>query len=408
MLDRILLAVPVWLLLDLYFFRVLKSVLRDRPRGLRLAVYWTYWLFDLVLIGALLYLKATGSGIFSSYFFSLVGPILLSLIPKLLALPFLLLEDLSRVAFHVAGQRRERAIPARRRFVSQLILGLSAVPFGYVLFGITRGAYNYQVYRHTLYFEDLPPAFDGFTITQLSDIHCGSLEDRSAVERGIALANAQNSELLVLTGDLVNNQCGELHSWREIFSSLYAPFGVYSILGNHDYGDYTDWPSEAEKTANLDRLKALQGEMGFRLLLDEHVKLEKDGAFINLVGVENWGRRFRQYGDLDKAMANVEENTFSVLLSHDPTHWRARVLDHPKPVQLTLSGHTHGMQFGVDIPGLRWSPAKYMYKQWAGIYRDGAKYINVNRGFGFLGFRGRVGIWPEISVITLKRGKQTA
>ena len=403
MLDKLLLVIPLWLLLDLYFFQVLKSAVGKRTPFLKRTVYSIYWLYDGVLIAALLYLKVSGGGIFSGYFFSLVGPMLLSFIPKLCMLPFLLLKDVGQLTFRMASRRSAPLLPARRKFINQMILGASVIPFGYVLFGITRGPYNYTVHRNTLYFDDLPPAFDGFTITQLSDIHCGSLKDRAAVERGVRLANAQQSDLMVCTGDFVNNEASELRPWQDVFATLTAPFGVFSILGNHDYGDYADWSSDEAKTANLEELKSMQRAMGFRLLLDEHLKIEREGAYINLVGVQNWGSRFRQYGDLDKALEGVENNTFSVLLSHDPSHWEAEVLPHPKPVQLTLSGHTHGMQFGVEIPGFKWSPSKYMYKQWAGIYNRGGHYINVNRGFGFLGFSGRIGIWPEISVITLKR-----
>ncbi|QEC53081.1 metallophosphoesterase [Anseongella ginsenosidimutans] len=404
MLDRILMIIPVWLLLDLYFFQVLKSAAGGCSPPLRRSIYGFYWIYDMALIVALFYLKLSGSGIFSGFFFLLVGPMMLSILPKLLILPFLLVVDFARLGSYLAGNRKHPALPGRRKFINKALLSMSALPFGYVLFGITRGAYHYKVYRNTLYFEELPDAFDGFTITQLSDMHCGSFNDADAVKRGIDLANAQNSDLLVLTGDLVNNEAAELNPWKGIFSSLKAPFGVYSVLGNHDYGDYMDWSSEAAKEANLNELKKIQSEMGFRLLVDEHVKLEKDGQHINLAGVQNWGRRFRQYGDLDKAMEQVNEGTFSILLSHDPSHWEARVLSHAKPVYLTLAGHTHGMQFGIDIPWLKWSPAKYIYKQWAGIYQKGSRYINVNRGFGFLGFSGRVGIWPEISVITLKKG----
>ena len=402
MLDRLLLLIPLWLLLDLYFFRVVKSATGGLPLMWRRVIYWVYWLYDGVLIALLIYLKVSGGGIFSGYFFSLVGPMLLSFIPKLCMLPILLLRD---VGWLISDKVMSRSSPSpgRRKFINRVILGASAVPFGYVLFGITKGPYNYTVHRHTLYFDDLPPAFDGFTITQLSDIHCGSLKDRKAVEQGVWLANEQGSDLMVFTGDLVNDAAAELEPWKDVFAALTAPMGVFSILGNHDYGDYGDWPSGEAKAANLERLKELQREMGFRLLLDEYVKLEKDGDYINLVGVENWGSRFRQYGDLDKALAGVQKDTFSVLLSHDPSHWEAKVLPHPKPVHLTLSGHTHGMQFGVEIPGFKWSPAKFMYRQWAGLYDRKGAYINVNRGFGFLGFAGRIGIWPEISVITLKR-----
>lgn len=403
MLNWLLLLIPIWLLLDAYFFRILKSALGERPTFWKRIIYGIYWLYDGLLIVALLYLRLSDKGIFSGYFFSLIGPMLLSIIPKLCVLPFLLLKDAGSGVVRLVSSRPTPHSPGRRKFISQVILAMTSIPFGYVAFGIFKGAYFYKVHRHTLYFKDLPEAFDGFTITQLSDIHCGSFDNKEAVLKGVRLANAQKSDLMVFTGDLVNNQAAELRGWLDVFSALTAPFGVFSVLGNHDYGDYRDWPSEAAKAANLTQLKSLQQKMGFRLLLDEHVKIEKSGQYINLVGVQNWGKRFRQYGDLNKALEGVEDKSFSILLSHDPSHWEAQVMPHPKPVQLTLSGHTHGMQFGIEIPGLKWSPAKYMYKQWAGIYRKGESYINVNRGFGFLGFSGRIGIWPEITVITLKK-----
>jgi len=341
----------------------------------------------------------------SKHTFLLISLIFLSLLPKLLVFPFLLLEDLSRLISYFVQQKTGTGFPERRKFISQLIFGISTIPFGAILYGITKGKYNYKVHRSTLYFKDLPDNFDGFTITQLSDIHCGSFTDHEAVEHGVNLANKQQSDLIVFTGDLVNNEAKELDEWQSTFARLKAPHGVYSILGNHDYGDYIAWPSPQTKKENLERLKAMQKEMGFRLLLDEHVKIEKDGQFINLVGIQNWGAKgFAQYGDLHKAMFTVAPNTFTVLLSHDPSHWEAQALQHPKPIHLSLAGHTHGMQFGVEVPGFKWSPVKYIYKQWAGVYRKGFQYLNVNRGFGFIGFSGRVGIWPEISVITLKKG----
>lgn len=403
---RILFIVPVWLLLDLYFFQALRSVIGTYPGYTRSGIYWAYWLFDILLILVLFYFSLIDQKLLPpKYIFVFIGLVLLSFLPKLVALPFLILEDISRIGDYLVHYKTEAAYPGRRKFIGQLILGISAVPFVSIIYGMARGKYNFKVHRSTLHFRDLPAAFDGFTITQLSDIHCGSFTDRESVERGIALANAQNSDLLVFTGDLVNDRAAELDEWKAALGKLSSPFGVYSVFGNHDYGDYVEWSSDEEKHANLEKLKATQKEMGFRLLLDEHVKLEKDGEFINLAGVQNWGKRFARYGDLEKAMAQVADNSFSVLLSHDPTHWEGEVLKHPKKIHLTLAGHTHGMQFGIEIPGLRWSPVRYIYKQWAGVYRKASQYINVNRGFGFIGFSGRVGIWPEISVITLKREK---
>jgi len=404
MFNRILFIIPIWLLLDLYFFQSLRSVTQSLQPTTKHTIHWAYWLVDIALILLILFLIFIHAKFLPpKYIFILVGLVLLSLIPKLLALPFLLLEDLSRLIGFAVHLKDHGNYPGRRKFIGQVILGITSIPFLAIIYGMTKGKYQYKVHHHTLFFDDLPESFNGFTITQLSDIHCGSFTDHDAVKRGIELANAQKSDLMVFTGDLVNNESTELDEWQSLFARLTAPFGVYSILGNHDYGDYTHWPSPEAKAANLDRLKAMQKEMGFRLLLDEQVKLEKDGQFINLVGVQNWGTKFAQYGDLDKAMKSVEAHTFTVLLSHDPTHWDAQALPYPKTIQLTLAGHTHGMQFGIEIPGFRWSAVKYIYKQWAGLYRKGKQFINVNRGFGFIGFSGRVGIWPEISVITLKR-----
>lgn len=405
MLSRILFIIPIWIILDLYFFQALKSVAADWQLPTRQTIYWAYWMFDLLLVLFILYLSFIDSKVIPArYGFLFVGFVFISIIPKLFAFPFLLLEDLTRLGSYIVHYSTEKAYPERRKFIGQLIIGISAIPFGAIIYGMAKGKYNYKVHRSTLHFKDIPDTFDGFTITQISDIHCGSFTDHEAVKRGIELANAQKSDLMVFTGDLVNNEAEELNEWQSTLAQLSAPLGVYSVLGNHDYGDYIAWPSPKAKLVNLNRLKTMQDEMGFRLLMDEHVKIEKGGQFINLVGIQNWGKSFAQYGDLNKAMLSVANDTFSVLLSHDPTHWEAQVLRHPKPIHLTLAGHTHGMQFGIEIPGLRWSPVKYIYNQWAGVYKTGNKYINVNRGFGFIGFSGRVGIWPEISVITLRKG----
>ncbi|MES1159809.1 MAG: metallophosphoesterase, partial [Bacteroidota bacterium] len=265
------------------------------------------------------------------------------------------------------------------------------------------GKYDYKVHRQTLYFDDLPAAFDGFTITQLSDIHSGSFDNTAAVRRGIELARAQKSDLFVFTGDLVNNAAWEIEPYIPDFSQLRAPFGQFSILGNHDYGDYIEWSSETEKAANLDKLKQHHAALGYRLLLDENVVLEKGEQKISLIGVQNWGKGFIQTGDLDKALQGVDNNAFKILLSHDPTHWEEKVRHHETTIHLTLAGHTHGAQFGVESDKLRWSPVQYRYVDWAGLANEKNRYLYVNRGFGFLAFSGRLGIWPEITVLTLKK-----
>jgi len=280
---------------------------------------------------------------------------------------------------------------------------VAAFSFAGLLYGMFKGKYDYKVHRQTLYFTDLPEAFDGFTITQISDIHSGSFDNRAAVQRGIDLAKAQKSDLFVFTGDLVNNAAWEIEPYINNFSQLKAPYGQFSILGNHDYGDYIEWASEAEKAANLDKLKEHHKTLGYRLLLDENVEIEKDGQKVSLIGVQNWGRGFIQIGDLKKALQGVDKDAFKILLSHDPTHWEEQVRFNLTTVHVTLSGHTHGAQFGVEAAGFRWSPVQYRYLDWAGLVNEKNRYLYVNRGFGFLAFSGRLGIWPEITVITLKK-----
>ncbi|PWS28506.1 phosphohydrolase [Pedobacter yonginense] len=270
-------------------------------------------------------------------------------------------------------------------------------------YGITQGKYAYRVIKHTLYFDDLPANFEGFTLTQISDVHAGSFTNPKAVQRGIDMINAQKSDLFVFTGDLVNNAAEEIKPWIGHFAQIKAPFGQFSVLGNHDYGDYVKWPSESAKVNNLQQLKAYHKELGFRLLLDEHVELVKGDQKIILAGIENWGIGFGERGDLKKALQNTSIQDFKILLSHDPSHWDAQVKNNPSKIQLALAGHTHGMQFGIEAFGIKWSPVKYRYKHWAGIKTENGRYLNVNRGFGFLGFSGRIGIWPEITVIELKR-----
>jgi predicted MPP superfamily phosphohydrolase len=273
-----------------------------------------------------------------------------------------------------------------------------------LLYGMLFGKYKYRVIRHVLYFDDLPENFDGFTITQISDIHSGSFKNAAAVDRGIQMVNDQHSDLFVFTGDLVNFRAEEIRPWIPAFSKISAPFGQYSILGNHDYGGST----AQMQLENLVQIKKHHQEIGFKLLLDNHVQIEKAGQHINLVGVENWGIGFGERGDLDKAMFGIPAGEFNLLLSHDPTHWEAKVKSFEPKIQLTLSGHTHGMQFGLEAFGIKWSPVKYRYAHWAGLKEEFGRILNINRGFGFIGFSGRVGIWPEITVLELRKNKGSA
>jgi predicted MPP superfamily phosphohydrolase len=272
------------------------------------------------------------------------------------------------------------------------------------IYGMIRGKYAYRVIKHVLSFPELPQAFDGFTITQISDIHAGSFKNAKAIQKGIDLIKQQASDLFVFTGDLVNNKASEIKPWLSYFSQIRSPNGQFSILGNHDYGDYVKWDTEQNKRANLDQLKAYHRELGYKLLLDEHVEIQRGDQKIILAGVENWGLGFGQRGDLEKALRGVKTTDFKILLSHDPTHWENEVKNYPGGVQLTLAGHTHGMQFGIEAFGIKWSPVKYRYAHWAGIKKENGQVLNINRGFGFIGFSGRIGIWPEITVIELRKG----
>jgi len=322
----------------------------------------------------------------------------------------LFFEDIIRFpqalySFFSHGDLGQEYFPQRRKFLSQITLLLASIPFGALIYGMYRGKYNYKVLSYELIFDDLPDAFDGFKMTHISDIHCGSFDNHERVKYGIDLINKQNSDVIMFTGDIVNNVSKELNPWKDLFSTLKADYGVYSILGNHDYGDYMDWPNKNEKNKNFEDLKKIQKEMGFKLLLNENDHIIKNGERLAIIGVENWGARgFKKAGDLNKAINGVSVNDFKILLSHDPSHWKAQVIPHTNSFQLTLSGHTHGMQFGIDIPGwIKWSPIKWRYPEFAGLYKKSKQYLNVNRGFGNLAYPGRVGMWPEITVITLKK-----
>ena len=324
---------------------------------------------------------------------------------------FLLMEDIVRLFSFgynkITGlaEGSTSYLPSRRKFVSVLGLGLAALPFGALLYGMYKGKYNYKVLKYELEFDDLPDGFNGYQITQISDVHSGSFDNRDKVAYGINLINEQKSDVILFTGDIVNNKTEELKPWADLFATLKAKDGVYSVLGNHDYGDYVSWESAEAKAKNLQELKDLQKNMGFDLLLDSHRYLERNGDKIALLGVENWGRgRFKKAGDLERAKKGINKGDFKILMSHDPSHWEDVVINDAYHFHLTLSGHTHGMQFGVEIPGfIKWSPVKWRYKYWAGVYKELGQFINVNRGFGFIGYPGRFGIWPEITVITLKK-----
>jgi predicted MPP superfamily phosphohydrolase len=406
----LLLISGVSLLFDWYVFSGLKTLSADwASRFWRNLVLWGYLfvavgIVVLMIIVAKAFTTASGMQPFHEWILSLF---LVFFITKLFFVIVLFLGDVVRLFVglfnKIAHPNNGPAIPARRKFVGQIAVVMAAIPFTSLLYAMFKGKYDYRVHRTTLYFEDLPDAFDGFTITQISDIHSGSFDHTAAVQKGIDLAKAQKSDLYVFTGDLVNNVATEIDPYIEMFGSIKAPYGQFSILGNHDYGDYIHWDSAEEKAANLEKLKQQHKALGYRLLLDENVTIEKGGQKIALIGVQNWGRGFIQVGDLDKALVGVPADAFKVLLSHDPTHWEDKVRYNATNIHLTLAGHTHGAQFGVETPGFRWSPVQYRYLDWAGLANEKQRYLYVNRGFGFLAFSGRLGIWPEVTVIELKK-----
>ncbi|MGZ3764840.1 MAG: metallophosphoesterase [Mucilaginibacter sp.] len=407
-----LIIVGISLLFDWYIFFGLKTFVNNwQSKRKKQIIVWGYLLIAvgitaLLLVGLNSFRTAKGMTPLHEWVLSLF---LTFFITKLFFVLVLFLGDIGRLFYGIGDhivQKKGAAgpfFPARRKFISEIAILVAAVPFTSLFYAMLKGKYDYKLHKQTIYFDDLPDAFDGFTITQISDIHSGSFDNTDAVRRGIDMAKAQKSDLFVFTGDLVNNAAWEIEPYIEHFAQLKAPYGQYSILGNHDYGDYVQWNSEAEKAANLEQVKAQHKKLGYRLLLDENLEIEKNGQKISLIGVQNWGRGFIQVGDLDKAMTGVNKDAFKILLSHDPTHWEEKVRHNPTKIQLTLAGHTHGAQFGVEAAALRWSPVQYRYFDWAGLAEQNGRQLYVNRGFGFLAFSGRLGIWPEVTVITLKK-----
>jgi predicted MPP superfamily phosphohydrolase len=400
-------------LLDLYVFQALKTVSQQGSDRGRQAIFFSYWVVSFFTIATMLsfpYLQfLQASKIFRNYVFAiLIGLFLAKLIGSL----FFVADDIRRGAlllmnkiFPLSGAQymgpEGQGIP-RSTFLSWLGLGLGGTLFGTLLFGFSN-KYKYQVKNIKLSFKNLPAAFKGMRMVHISDIHSGSFQDIRAVNKGIDLILKQQPDLIVFTGDLVNDRASEMEPYQNSFGRLTAPLGVFSTLGNHDYGDYVQWPSAQAKYDNLEALKKVHATMGWRLLMNEHVVLEKNGEKIALLGIENWGAkaRFPKYGKMDLAHAGTEDIPFKILLSHDPSHWDAQILPEYSSIDLMLSGHTHGMQFGLENPYFKWSPVQWMYKQWAGLYEQGSQKLYVNRGYGFIGYPGRVGILPEITVIEL-------
>jgi len=399
--------------IDMYAWKGISTALGGVSPGMRRWVRAIYWAISIGMIALLTWvsisiqdLRATRN---YAFLFSLAALLMLFLLPKLVVVIFHLLEDglealrwLWTRLTPVGGADAVGEPMTRMRFLSRTGLALAAIPFSAVLYGVTKGRRDFQVRRETLRSARLPAAFDGLRIVQISDMHLGSFPlSTDIVGNGVDLINSEEPDLILFTGDMVNDFSEEADPWIERLAQMRARIGKFSVLGNHDYSDYASWPDAASKRANLERIKGHHAAMGFRLLLDEHAPVERNGEHISLIGVQNWGLRFQQYGDLRKAVEGTDPSRYRILLSHDPTHWEAQVQQ--EGIDLTLSGHTHGAQFGIRINGRTYSPAQWVYKQWAGLYAEGHMHLYVNRGFGFIGFPGRVGMPPEITVLELRK-----
>ncbi|WP_034919566.1 metallophosphoesterase [Gillisia sp. CAL575] len=407
---RWFLFICFYILVDIYAFQAVKTLTRHNW------IHISYVILSLLVLGNLIYQfsQPNPSGGFGSGRGYAMGIVLAFVVSKILLTLFMFGEDIVRFVIAIYNKlfstKAAFDMPSRRVFLSQIALGIAAIPFASLLYGMYKGKYNYKVLNYTLYFEDLPSAFDGYRITQISDIHSGSFDNKEKIAYAVDLVNEQKGDTILFTGDLVNNKATEMDPWMDTFSKLSAKDGVFSVLGNHDYGDYVQWESDQARLNNVAELKKVHSKMGWDLLLNEHRFLERNGERIALVGVENWGAGgFKKMGDLDLAGKGLSPQEFKVLMSHDPSYWQEKIKTDGNNYHLTLSGHTHGMQFGIEIPGwFKWSPVQYRYENWAGIYEEFGRYINVNRGFGYLAYPGRVGIWPEISVIELRKGSKPA
>jgi len=412
---------PIWwvflgfmFMIDLYFFQALKVLTRSAGPRARKAIHTGYWILSIAAIAVLIllpYLQMDKAAkLATSTAFAMIAGLFLA---KLIASLFFLVDDIRRGVLWAgrkimvkpkevgAAARVDEGI-TRSAFLSWVGVLAGGGLFGSLVYGFGN-KYRYQLNKVKLSYVNLPESFRGTKIIHISDIHSGSFGDKEAVRKGVQKILDEKPDMILFTGDLVNNVATEMGDYMDVFDKLKAPMGVYSTLGNHDYGEYVKWESSGQKAANLESLKKVHKDLGWRLLMNEHVVLEKEGQQIALLGVENWSAkaRFPKYGDLSKAHEGAAGYPFKILMSHDPSHWRAEVMERYPAIDLTLSGHTHGMQFGVEIPGLKWSPVQYVYKEWAGLYEKGSQKLYVNRGFGFIGYPGRVGILPEITLIEL-------
>jgi uncharacterized protein len=401
------------LLLDFYFFQAVKTVSQNLSPKAKMIVFSIYWAITILTVAGFLMFVYTEQSFLGkkvrTYLFAMIIGLFLA---KITALVFFLVDDVRRGIQWLAGKlffnntdvdsMSDDGI-SRSVFLSWLGIAAGTTLFGSLVYGFSN-QYKYQIKRVKLTFDNLPDAFKGMRILQISDVHSGSFMDKNAVQQGVDMILKENADLILFTGDLVNDKATEMENYMDVFNQLKAPMGVFSTLGNHDYGDYVQWPiNGVSKAENLMNLQQVHAELGWNLLMNEHVVLEKNGDEIALIGIENWSAkaRFPKHGRMDIAHAGTEKYPFKILMSHDPSHWEAEVLTKYKDVDLMLAGHTHGMQFGVELPGFKWSPVQYMYPQWAGLYESEKQKLYVNRGFGFIGYPGRVGELPEITVFEL-------
>ena len=403
--------IAILLLVDTYVFQAIKTITINSSAKTKLIVYSIYWAVTILLIIGFILFVFTNQNVLPkqvrTYLFAIIIGLFLA---KLAATFFILMDDIRRLITWLSiklfySGNKENGVTnegiTRSVFLSWLGIAAGGTLFSSLLYGFGN-KYKYDVKKVPLSFKNLPNGFKGMKVVHISDIHSGSLMDTKAVQHGIDLIMAQKADLILFTGDLVNDLALEMKEYKNIFNQLKAPLGVYSTLGNHDYGDYAYWPNNGiTKEQNLVNLKNIHAEMGWKLLMNEHVAIKRNGDEIALLGIENWSSkaRFPKHGRMDLAHLGTEKYPFKILMSHDPSHWEAQVKPHYPDVDLMLSGHTHGMQFGIEIPGFKWSPVQYVYKQWAGLYQDAAQKLYVNRGFGFIGYPGRVGVLPEITVL---------
>jgi uncharacterized protein len=406
--------VALMLVLDVYMFQAIKTVTQNNSPKARTLIFSIYWgLSILAILGFLLFAFTAPDFMprkVRTYLFATVIGLFLA---KFMAGVFFLIDDLRRGIQWLSGRLFMQNTEAgtmnadgisRSGFLSWLGIFAGGSLFTGLVYGFGN-KYKYDVKSLQLSFDQLPDAFKGLRIVHISDIHSGSFTDPGSVAKGIQKIIDLQPDLILFTGDLVNNLAEEMDDYISLFSRLKAPLGVYSTLGNHDYADYVQWPSAEAKAANLEKLKQVHAQLGWRLLLDENLRLQKGNDQICLIGVQNISgkSRFHSYGDMAKAYTGIDPDEFTILLSHDPSHWEKEILTQYPGVNLMLSGHTHGMQFGVEIPGFKWSPVQYVYKRWAGLYEEGQQRLYINRGFGFIGYPGRLGILPEITLLQLDK-----